>query len=161
MKLNVMYPQTLEVTELIREATDLFRLQAHLKEINVDVNVEHPININADKEMISLVIRNLLTNAIKFTPPKGNITVGVHENDSDVEIFVKDTGVGMEPKVMDHLFGNSYYSTKGTNNETGTGLGLMLCKDFITMNGGNIHVSSEPGKGSTFSFTLPRNVVSK
>jgi two-component system sensor histidine kinase/response regulator len=161
MQINVMNPQLLEVPELIREATDLLRLQAHSKEISVDFSFEHPVYIYADKEMISLVIRNLLSNAIKFTPSKGNIRIGIIEKASEVEIFVKDTGVGMEQKVVEHLFGNSYYSTKGTANETGTGLGLMLCKDFLSMNGGRIHVCSERGKGSTFSFSLTRKMVTQ
>jgi len=103
------------------------------------------------------VIRNLLSNAIKFTPPKGKIQVGTLEKGSLVEIFIKDTGTGMPADVVNQLFENNYYTTKGTADETGTGIGLMLCKDFLSRNGGNIQVSSAPGKGSRFSFTLPRN----
>jgi len=160
MQINVINPQILEVSELIKEATDLLRLQAHSKQISIHFRIDNPVYIYADKDMISLVIRNLLSNAIKFTPLQGNIYIGINEKGFMVEIFVKDTGIGMEPKVVMQLFENNFYSTKGTANETGTGIGLMLCKDFLTKNGGNIHVSSEVGQGSTFAFTLPRKMSS-
>ena len=157
MQINVIHPQLLEVSELIKEASDLLRLQAHSKQIYVNFKTENPIYIYADKDMISLVVRNLLSNAIKFTPPKGSIQIGALEKGPLVEIFVKDTGMGMKPEVINQLFRNNYFTTKGTADESGTGIGLMLCKDFLNKNGGNIHVSSEVGKGSIFSFTLPRN----
>ncbi len=156
MEINVMMPQILEVSELVVEAKNLLELQAQSKKILVRFDHEHPVYIFADKEMISLVIRNLLSNAIKFTPVEGMISVGISELDGLVEIQVKDSGVGMEPHVVKQLFGNTYYSSKGTADETGTGLGLMLCKDFLTKNGGTIRVESTLGKGSTFFFTLPR-----
>ncbi|MGZ5134487.1 MAG: sensor histidine kinase [Flavitalea sp.] len=160
MNINVMHPQILEVSELVKEATDLLRLHAHTKQIAVRFQHESPAYIFADRDMISLVIRNLLSNAIKFTPQRGNITIWLTEKDNQVEIFVKDTGIGMEPLVVKQLFENNYYSTKGTADETGTGLGLMLCKDFLSKNGGKLTVTSKPGEGSTFSFTLPRKIVS-
>lgn len=158
MQANVVNPQILEVTQLIQEATDLLRLQAHAKGIRIQLDGSDPLFIYGDKDMISLVIRNLLSNAIKFTPQDGKISIEVQEHLTGVEILVTDTGVGMEPEVVRNLFKNSYYSTKGTADETGTGIGLMLCKDFISRNGGQIHVTSEPGKGSTFSISLPRKM---
>jgi signal transduction histidine kinase len=160
MQINVINPQILDVSELIKEGTDLLRLQAHSKQICVHSRIDNPVYIYADKDMISLVIRNLLSNAIKFTPLQGNIHIGIIEKGFMVEIFVKDNGIGMEPKAVMQLFENNFYTTKGTANETGTGIGLMLCKDFLTKNGGNINVSSEVGQGSTFSFTLPRKMSS-
>src|ERR1700730_1404121 len=159
MQINVTNPQILEVSELIKEAMELLRLQADTKKISVEFEVDNFVYIYVDRDMISLVIRNLLSNAIKFTPLNGRIEIGIIEKLSLVEIFVKDTGIGMEPNIVKQLFGNNYYSTTGTANETGTGLGLMLCNDFITKNGGNLQVSSEVGKGSTFSFILPRKMV--
>ncbi len=144
----------------MKESTDLLRLQARNKEIKIESLIDRPVFIYADKDMISLVIRNLLSNAIKFTPQNGIIQIGVIEKQTMVEIYVKDTGIGMAPSVVDQLFNNNYYSTKGTANETGTGLGLMLCKDFLIKNGGSIHISSVPGNGSTFSFSLPRKAGS-
>ncbi|GAC1422428.1 MAG: hypothetical protein NVS1B13_16880 [Flavisolibacter sp.] len=160
MQINVLHAQMLEVSDLLKESTDLLRLQARNKEIKLESIIDSPVFIYADKDMISLVLRNLLSNAIKFTPQNGTIQIGVIEKQSMVEIYVKDTGVGMAPSVVDQLFNNNYYSTKGTANETGTGLGLMLCKDFLTKNGGNITIASAPGKGSTFSFSLPRKADS-
>jgi len=156
MQINVMQPQILEISELIDEAKNLLQLQAQAKKIHVHFSQEHPVYIYADKEMISLVIRNLLSNAIKFTPENGDITLGIKSGDKTVELFVKDSGVGMEPSVVQQLFGNNYYTSRGTADETGTGLGLMICKDFLTRNGGTIHVESTVGKGSTFFVTLPK-----
>jgi signal transduction histidine kinase len=133
------------------------QLQAAAKNITVENSVSSRIYIQADKDMINLVIRNLLSNAIKFTPEGGRIDITAQQTSKSVEIFVKDTGVGIEPHIVNQLFENSYYSTSGTAQETGTGLGLMLCKDFLMKNGGSIHVQSEKGKGSTFSFRLPKN----
>ena len=159
MQINVMHPQIIEVSAMVKDAMDLLRLQADSKQITVEFNNEAPAYIYADPDMISLVIRNLLSNAIKFTPYNGKVEIGIIEKLSLVELFVKDSGVGMEPHVIKQLFENKYYSTQGTANETGTGLGLMLCNDFITRNGGNIEVKSEVGKGSVFSFVLPRKMV--
>jgi signal transduction histidine kinase len=159
MQKTVVQPQIVELAELVREASDLLRLQADSKQIAIGFNHADTVYIYADRDMISLVIRNLLSNAIKFTPVNGNVEIGIIEKVSLVELYIKDTGVGMEPQVMKQLFENKYYSTQGTANETGTGLGLMLCNDFITKNGGNIQVKSEMGKGSVFSFVLPRKMV--
>ena len=159
MQVNTMHPQLIEMSAIVKEAIDVLRLQADSKQIEIEVNNELPVYIYADRDMISLVVRNLVSNAIKFTPIKGKVKVCIIEKLSLVEIFVKDTGVGMEPHVISQLFENKYYSTQGTANETGTGLGLMLCNDFISKNGGNLQVKSEVGKGSIFSFVLPRKMV--
>ena len=160
MQINVMNPQIIEVSQLIKEATDLLRLQAHSKSITIDFKSERAIFILADRDMISLVIRNLLSNAIKFTPPAGSIHISVKEEASVVQLSVRDTGVGMDQQAVKKLFESSFYSTRGTANETGTGLGLMVCQDFLSKNGGKLHVASEVGKGSVFSFTLPRKMAS-
>ena len=159
MKVNVMHRQDLELSAMVQDAVDLLRLQADSKQIIIEFKNDDPVHIYADRDMISLVIRNLISNAIKFTPYNGKVEIGIIEKLSLVELYVKDTGVGMEPHVISQLFENKYYSTQGTANETGTGLGLMLCNDFITRNGGNIQVRSEVGKGSVFSFVLPRKMV--
>jgi signal transduction histidine kinase len=159
MQVNVMHPQIIEVAALVNEAVDVLRLQADSKQISVQFKKNNPVYIYADRDMISLVIRNLLSNAIKFTPLNGSVEIGIHEKLSIVELSVKDNGVGIETHVVSQLFENKYYTTQGTANETGTGLGLMLCNDFITRNGGTIQVKSEVGKGSVFSFALPRKMV--
>jgi len=159
MQVNTLHPQVIDVTEMVREATDLLRLQADSKQICIDASIDNPIYIYADRDMISLVIRNLLSNAIKFTPSSGRVAIDIVEKLSLVELSVRDTGVGMEPEVVKQLFENKYYSTQGTANETGTGLGLMLCNDFISRNGGSLKVKSKVGEGSVFSFVLPRKMV--
>ena len=106
--------------------------------------------------MLNLVLRNLISNAIKFTPPKGNIKIGVHENCTLVEVFVQDNGTGISPEALKKINGKDFYSTKGTASESGTGLGLKLCKEFMIRNGGQLYIESKPGKGSTFSFSLPK-----
>ena len=97
-----------------------------------------------------------VSNAIKFTPEKGEVSLGVNIKNEIVEVFVKDSGMGISKENINQLFGGNYFTTKGTANETGTGLGLMLCKEFLHKNGGEIYVQSEEGKGSVFSFTLPK-----
>jgi two-component system, sensor histidine kinase and response regulator len=159
MQVNVMHPQIFEVSALVNEAVDVLRLQADSKQISVLFKHVNLVYIYADRDMISLVIRNLLSNAIKFTPINGSVELSIVEKLSLVELCVKDNGVGMETQVVKQLFENKYYTTQGTANETGTGLGLMLCNDFITRNGGTIQVMSEVGKGSVFSFALPRKMV--
>jgi two-component system, sensor histidine kinase and response regulator len=159
MQINTMQPQILEVGALVKESMDLLRLQAHTKNISIECQKEAPVFIYADKDMISLVIRNLLSNAVKFTPDLGVISITITEARRMVEISVTDSGVGMDDETVKKLFSNNFFTTKGTANETGTGLGLMLCKDFLNKNGGTLKVSSQPGKGSTFSFTLPRKMM--
>jgi signal transduction histidine kinase len=156
MQIQTAQPQLLEAGELIKESTDLLRLQVQLKSITLETDIHQRYYVYTDKEMISLVIRNLLTNAIKFTPQGGKITIGAKEKPSTLEISIQDSGIGMAPAVVSKLFQNEFFSTKGTAEETGTGLGLILCKEFLAKNNGNIFVESEPGKGSRFYFTLPR-----
>jgi signal transduction histidine kinase len=105
--------------------------------------------------MINLVLRNLISNAIKFTPHGGHISIGTGELSSFTEVYVQDSGAGISSVQMDKINGQEFYSTNGTAQEQGTGLGLMLCKEFLVKNGGKLRIESEQGKGSTFSFTLP------
>jgi signal transduction histidine kinase len=105
--------------------------------------------------MVTLVIRNLLSNAIKFTPEKGAIIVRVKSEFPFGRVSIIDNGIGMDPETLEKIQENSYFSTNGTASESGTGLGLMLSKDFLSKNGGELTIESERGKGSTFSFTLP------
>ena len=111
----------------------------------------------ADSNTINLVIRNLITNAIKFTNDGGVVRIAAREKDADWLVTVKDNGIGMNNDALNMLFDKtSPYTTRGTANEKGTGLGLILCKEFVEKNGGRIWVESEEGLGSTFFFTLPK-----
>jgi two-component system, sensor histidine kinase and response regulator len=152
-------PEELDVESMIQEVLGLLHLQATNKKIHLEACIEQPLYCYADRDMVNLVLRNLLSNAIKFTPEKGKVMVGANEQPEWVEIYVEDTGIGISPENLDRLFGNNYFTTKGTGNESGTGLGLKLCKEFLEKNGGQITVSSKPGHGSTFTVTLPRSLA--
>jgi signal transduction histidine kinase len=132
------------------------------KEIRL-VNEVAPNSIGyADSNTINLVIRNLITNALKFTNDKGEVRVGAIPRENEWVVSVKDNGVGMAPEVLRILFDKTApYTTRGTANEKGTGLGLILCKEFVEKNGGRIWVESAEDYGSSFYFTLPKAEVSQ
>jgi two-component system sensor histidine kinase/response regulator len=156
MQAETVKPQLLDISGVTREVLQLLRLQAEAKHIYINSKIERPVFVYADKDMINLVLRNLLSNAIKFTPEQGSICIEAREERSHIEVLVQDTGTGIDAEGLQKLNGQLYYSTRGTGGETGTGLGLMLCKEFLSRNGGRMRIESEPGKGSTFSFTLPK-----
>jgi len=155
MQADTVKPQRIAVSELITEVVRLLRLQADAKHISVTYKEDVSIAAFADKDMINLVLRNLLSNAIKYTPEKGCIEVGARRDTAGTAIFVKDTGMGIPPDALEKIQQSNFYTTKGTAGEAGTGLGLMLCKEFVARNGGALSIDSIPRKGSTFTFTLP------
>ena len=106
--------------------------------------------------MINLVLRNLVSNAIKFSPTGSHISIGAEERLTTAEVYVKDLGKGISNEEMKKIEEQEFYSTNGTVQEQGTGLGLMLCKEFLVKNKGQLRIESEPGKGSIFTFILPR-----
>jgi signal transduction histidine kinase len=148
-------PQQHDVCTLIHDTIQLLRLHANTKQISIENKIDHPLEVFADKDMASVVVRNLISNAIKFTPQGGRVVIEANEKDSFVEIFVKDNGIGMSSETLQLINANNFFTSKGTSNEAGTGLGLMLCKEFLAKNGGRMFVESTEGKGSVFSFTLP------
>jgi PAS domain S-box-containing protein len=153
-------PQPLELNPIIEENFKFHKINSDRKNIKLEQEVDDDLMVYADKNMVNLVLRNLLSNAVKFTNINGLIKVIAKkinkENSSTVEISVKDNGVGIEKEYLEKLFRiDEHHSTSGTTGETGTGLGLIVCKEFIRKNSGDIHVESEKGKGSTFIFTLP------
>jgi signal transduction histidine kinase len=112
----------------------------------------------ADKAMISTILRNLISNAIKFTYPGGKIVISSDKKPDELMISISDNGIGIKKEVIDKLFRiDETYIAPGTQEEKGTGLGLILCKEFIEKHGGKIWVESEVDKGSTFYFTIPKN----
>ena len=147
--------QLIEVAELIDEVKKLLRLQAQAKNVYLNTKIEETVYIFADKDMMNLVLRNLVSNAIKFTPEEGEICIGASQTAEGIELFVQDTGTGITEDSLARLFGDDFYTTKGTSNESGTGLGLILCKEFLRKNGGDISVQSQLGKGSRFTCSLP------
>ena len=146
---------------LFNETIELLSQLAKNKSISLKNEVSKNIFVKADKNMLLTILRNLISNAIKFTLKNGEIVIGVctitnENNQKFTEISIKDNGVGIETEIQSKLFSISEdISTKGTENETGTGLGLILCKEFVEKHGGKIWVESEVGKGSKFIFTIP------
>jgi len=155
MQSNSIYPETIDVNRLVNEAVQVLHLQAETKKIKIKTKADLLVSAWADRNMISLVLRNLLSNAVKFTPERGCIEIGVNESSSCVEIYVQDSGTGINKEEIAKIYSEGFYTTNGTNDERGTGLGLMLCKEFLEKNDGHLIIESEPGAGSTFSFTLP------
>ncbi|MGD9978659.1 MAG: ATP-binding protein [Bacteroidales bacterium] len=151
----VWKPKTGNLADLINENIELLKGNANQKQI--DLTWVNPINCYAfyDPNMITTVIRNIISNAIKFTPNNGKITIEVTDNSEKYKILIHDNGIGVSVEDQAKLFRiDSNPSTIGTSQERGTGLGLILCKDFVEKNGGSIGLTSEPGKGSTFFFTV-------
>ena len=148
-------PQAVNLQELIDDVTHVLHLQAEAKNIRIENKATAPVYAWADADMIHLVLRNFISNAIKFTPAGGHISIGASELASFTEVYVQDTGKGMSSKEIKKINDQEFYTTNGTAHEQGTGLGLMLCKEFLAKNDGHMRIESEPGKGSIFSFTLP------
>ena len=129
------------------------------KNIELKRFIPDDLVIVADRNMIKTVLRNLISNAIKFTPKNGKVGVNALTNDKYIEIAVSDNGIGMTKEIISKLFRiDSNHLTRGTENEKGTGLGLFLCKEFVEKHGGKIWVESEPGKGSIFKLFLPLDI---
>lgn len=156
MQGTLVNQQLIEVKALLESTQQVARLQAAHKNITIHTNVHSGSYIYADPDMMNLVLRNLLSNAIKFTATNGKIAIGSRLKNDVIEIFVQDNGAGITKENINKLFSNSYFTTKGTADEKGTGLGLMLCKEFVEKNGGQISVSSEFGRGATFTCILPK-----
>lgn len=150
-------PEIISVDAVARETIALVEAQARAKGIKLSLKGEGRLTARADASMTSLILRNLLGNAIKFTGEGGSISVEIKEVKETIEISVSDTGTGMPEEKASSLFraGVKTSSTLGTNAETGSGLGLILCREFTERNGGTIGAESTPGKGSRFWFTLP------
>jgi signal transduction histidine kinase len=148
-------PEIINVEFLVTTNIDLLNSQIAAKNISLSVSLETKM-ILVDGYMFNTVIRNLLANAVKFTPKNGQIAISSHSQETEVEISIKDTGVGIGTKEIDKLFRiDVHHSTMGTAGESGTGLGLILCKEFIEKNNGTIWVESAEGKGSQFYIRLP------
>jgi signal transduction histidine kinase len=151
------HPEELNMALLTQEVVGLVRLQASSKSIELRNELNKEELVWADKDMTQMVLRNLVSNALKFTPDNGLVEIGARELESHIEIYVKDNGKGMSPETLEKLEENAFFTTQGTNNEAGTGIGLMLCREYLHRNGGWLSIHSELGEGSEFSFTLPKH----
>jgi PAS domain S-box-containing protein len=153
MKFN---PEYIEFVTLIHEAMELSNHTAGQKSITILSELPLSVMIYVDKAMINTILRNLISNAIKFTNPGGKIVISAKHIKDELVVAVHDNGVGMTKEIIEKLFRiEEVYSTIGTQNEEGSGLGLLLCKEFILKHDGKIWVRSQPGIGSKFYFTLP------
>ena len=149
-------PKLIDLKGLVDENIELLRGNALQKGIRIETEIENDLFVYVDVSMITTVLRNLLSNAIKFTSQYGIIKIKVEKDDKMVKVSVIDNGVGISNQDLEKLFKiDSNPTTIGTSQEKGTGLGLILCKDFVERNGGKIWVESELEKGSSFIFTIP------
>jgi len=154
-------PEKTNITQLIKDNISIAQTQANSKEIvfnflDLDKN---DVYAYCDKNQINTVLRNLISNALKYSYKKGKITISIDDtSDQNILIRIRDTGIGLSTEDIDKLF-RIDVSTKyiGNSTEKGTGLGLILCKEFVEINGGNIFVESKINQGSIFSFTIPKN----
>jgi len=145
-----------DINELIEIILSLYESSANAKEIKIVNELQSGLALFVDVNMFSTIVRNLVSNAIKYTPVGGTITIKAFIKDKDLLVSVVDTGVGLEKEDIQRLFKiDSNFSMPGTANETGTGLGLILCKEFVENHGGKLWVSSNFGEGSNFSFSIP------
>lgn len=152
----VFLPREIDFGHILKNALSVLHSLAERKHISIELNYDESLSVFADPQMIETVLRNLINNAIKFTPEHGKITISAMQTDNQVEVKITDTGIGIAEEEVITLFKiDSTIKRKGTHNEDGSGLGLILCKEFIQKHNGAIGVESTIGKGSSFYFTLP------
>jgi PAS domain S-box-containing protein len=145
----------LSLNEVVNQSIQLLQSNANEKSVELQNNISEDTYVYADRNTLNTVLRNLISNGIKFSYARKKVEINSSFIDDMVQVSISDEGVGIPPNKIPQLFRlDQNYSTKGTNNEEGTGLGLILCKEFVEKNGGTIDADSEKGKGSTFRFTL-------
>ncbi len=150
------FTQKMILNEVIKDTISIFKTQATNKNVDLQCKINGILEAEIDKNLISSVLRNLLSNAIKFTPKNGKVFIQAHRVQDNIEICVKDTGIGIPENIGNNIFRiDVKYTREGTEQEKGTGLGLLLCREFIERHGGKIWVESKLGEGSEFKFTLP------
>jgi two-component system sensor histidine kinase/response regulator len=154
----VFKPRNIKIEDIIDENVLLFEEIASHKSITITKMLPEDTTVFADKAMLSTVFRNLISNAIKFTKLNGEVIISAVKKQNQVMFSLNDTGIGIPKNCIEKLFRlDQSFSTDGTNNEKGTGLGLILCEEFIKKHNGEIWIESEEGKGTCFYFTCPCN----
>ena len=148
-------PQEINLETIANEVLGVFQPMGASKGVRVVRDIQEPVYVYSDPDMVNVVLRNLVSNAIKFTPPGGTVWIREVTLGDYVSIAVEDSGVGIDTQTLQRLFSSEGVSSPGTHQEKGTGLGLSLCREFVQLNGGKISVESTPNQGSTFRFTLP------
>jgi signal transduction histidine kinase len=149
-------PERIHLIDGIDESLELLKPNAAQKEIKLQNKIPNEIYVQADSLMLRSIVQNIVTNAIKYTPQGGYVVINARQDEHMVSVFVEDSGIGMTDEVQEKLF-NKVNSTSlsGTNNEMGSGLGLLLVNDFVAQHGGTVDVESTVGMGTTFKFTIP------
>lgn len=151
-----MEPQQIILSDICNELIDNLQSQANTKGITINYFEPEKAIIYADLFMLKTILRNLISNSIKFTGNDGKIDIYTEKGETSLTIVISDNGIGITKEIQNRLWDSSkMYTTSGTAKEKGTGFGLLLCKNFVGMHGGKIWVESEPGKGSNFMFTMP------
>lgn len=151
-------PEKFSLSDEIEKNVQLLQIQAQKKEIDIQVELKNKEVVTvADRQMLSTVIRNLLSNAIKFSREGDKVVLKVVQEDSGIQLSVIDEGIGMPAEIQNHIFNpEERPSRPGTDKESGAGLGLLLCKEFIEAHNGEIRVESEPGQGTSFQLAIPQ-----
>lgn len=151
-----IYPKPILIKELVMMVTAIHTTAFNSKDLSFNIDIDKEIQVFADRNMISTVIRNLVSNAIKFTPSGGSISIFAKDKTDNIELIIADTGIGIDEHDILKLFDLKQSNTTiGTDGEKGSGIGLMLCKEFVEKSNGKIWAESIPGKGTQFHFTLP------
>ncbi len=148
-------PENLKLKSAIAEAIDIYRPIAELKNVEVKFKMAEDIHVFADRNMFFTVMRNLLNNAVKYTPEGGDIIIGIENKMQFAKVWVQDSGIGISKEQKQEVFEFANGQKSGTKGETGKGLGLFFCKEFVTLNNGDIFIDSDYGKGTKITFTLP------
>jgi signal transduction histidine kinase len=153
-------PVETDLQSLLEESLLLVKEAAAKKNVEIQNNIFERIPLVADPNILQTVLRNLLFNAVKFTRKGGVVSVTAYiRNETELVVKIKDNGIGMRAEVLDMLFEKGYHTTtRGTDGESGTGLGLVLCKELLERHKGRLWATSEPEKGSSFSFSVPMNI---
>jgi len=150
------YPKNIKIIDVLNNLDELYNQNLKSKEITLKIDIEPETSVYADKKMVETILRNLISNAIKFTHPNGTISVSSEVSDDFIVIKVGDNGVGINAETLSELFKvDKVQSTPGTKKETGTGLGLILCKELVEKQNGKMWVESKEDEGTTFYFSLP------
>lgn len=158
MQGNIYGPTQININESLEEIIDFLKDTFKVKQIKINKKIDSHLNIQADANHFSIIFRNLISNAIKFTPQHGSINITASSNQKSTTISVEDTGVGMTPNTTNIILNNTeHFTTFGSDNEHGTGLGLILCKELLKKNQAEIHVSSTLGHGSIFLVSFKKS----
>lgn len=156
LKVDIYKPEAVNIKNIVVENINLSHTIVNTKGIKITNNINTDFYVQADFKMINSILRNLISNAIKFTPKNGTVAISGQEKPDGFEIKVSDTGVGMDSNTIEQLLlSNKIISNRGTNNEIGTGLGLSICKEFLKKHNSKLKITSQPGYGSNFHFILP------